>query len=139
MPREDIQFNTRDNVTLRGWFYTPQGTANEKRPCIILAHGFAAVKEMTLDKFAEYFSTNLAVCALVYDHRNFGDSDGKPRQDVNHFLQCSDYSDAITYAQMRAEVDKDRIGLWGSSYSGGHVLHVAAVDRRVKAVISQVM
>ncbi len=51
--------------------------------------------------------------------------------------QCSDISDAITYAASRPEVDPDKIGIWGSSYSGGHVLYVGAVDRRVKAVLSQ--
>ncbi|KAI4681660.1 hypothetical protein J4E81_009826 [Alternaria sp. BMP 2799] len=49
----------------------------------------------------------------------------------------SDISDAITYAQTRPEVDPTKIGIWGSSFSGGNVLWVAAVDRRVKAVVSQ--
>ena len=53
-------------------------------------------------------------------------------------MQCSDISDAITYAQSRADVDADKIGIWGSSYSGGHALWVGAVDRRVKVVLSQV-
>jgi hypothetical protein len=34
--------------------------------------------------------------------------------------------------------DRDAIGIFGSSYSGGHVLKVGAIDRRVKAVVSQV-
>lgn len=53
-------------------------------------------------------------------------------------MQQSDYSDAITYAQSLSEVDPTKIGIWGSSYSGGHVLFVGAVDRRVKAVLCQV-
>jgi hypothetical protein len=55
-----------------------------------------------------------------------------------HSLQCSDYSDAITYAQSLPNVDASKIAIWGSSYSGGHVLAVGAVDRRVKCVLSQV-
>ena len=35
-------------------------------------------------------------------------------------------------------IDPDRIGIWGSSYSGGHVLVVGALDRRVRCVVSQV-
>jgi hypothetical protein len=49
-----------------------------------------------------------------------------------------DYRHAITYVRTRQEVDRDRIGIWGSSYSGGHVIVVAAIDRRVKCVVSQV-
>ena len=33
---------------------------------------------------------------------------------------------------------RDRIGIWGSSYSGAHVLVVGALDRRVKCAVSQV-
>ncbi|KAJ4300812.1 hypothetical protein N0V90_002900 [Kalmusia sp. IMI 367209] len=106
-----------------------------------MAHGFSALKEMDLDAFAEFFTSNLPLTCLVYDNRGFGDSDtkeGQPRHEIIPAQQTSDYSDAITYAQSRTEVDKDHIGIWGSSYSGGHVLWVGAVDRRVKAVVCQV-
>jgi len=35
-------------------------------------------------------------------------------------------------------VDPERIGLWGTSYGGGHVVYVAASDKRVKCIVSQV-
>ncbi|KAI4717938.1 DltD N-terminal domain protein [Aureobasidium sp. EXF-10727] len=137
--REDISFQTSDNVTLRGWFYKPS-EATDPLPCLVMAHGFSALKEMDLNTFAEYFATNLPITCLVYDNRGFGDSDtkeGQPRQEIIPAQQTSDYSDAITYAQSKTEVNKNKIGIWGSSYSGGHVLWVGAVDRRVKAVLSQ--
>lgn len=56
---------------------------------------------------------------------------------ANRF-RTSDYSDAITYAQSREDVDPNKIAIWGSSYSGGHVLWVGAIDRRVKTVLCQV-
>lgn len=137
--REDISFQTSDNVTLRGWFYKPS-ESNGPLPCLVMAHGFSALKEMDLNTFAEHFVTHLPITCLVYDNRGFGDSDtkeGQPRQEIIPAQQTSDYSDAITYAQSRSDVNKDKIGIWGSSYSGGHVLWVGAVDRRVKAVLSQ--
>lgn len=140
MPREDISFQTADKVTLRGWFYKPD-EASAKLPCLVMAHGFSALKEMDLNTFAEYFVSKLPLSCLVYDNRGFGDSDtkeGQPRQEIIPTQQTSDFSDAITYAQMREDVDADRIGIWGSSYSGGHVLWVGAIDRRVKAVLCQV-
>lgn len=76
---------------------------------------------MYLDSFAELFA-GAGLNALVFDNRNFGASDGEPRQEID----------------LWAQVDAGRIGIWGSSHSGGHVLVVAAIERRVKAVLSQV-
>ncbi|KAL4888262.1 Alpha/Beta hydrolase protein [Aspergillus ambiguus] len=140
MLRENIEFQTADHVTLRGWLFRPSMELSEVRlPCLIMSHGFSALKEMELVTFAEYFTTNLQISCLVYDNRGFGDSDtkeGQPRQEILPSQQTSDISDAITYAQSRADVDPNRIGIWGSSYSGGHVLLVGAVDRRVQVVLS---
>src|SRR5487761_1710150 len=133
--RKDIEFNA-EGVTLRGWLYTP-ARAGAKVPAVVMAHGFSAVKEMYLDRFAECFAA-AGLAALVFDNRNFGASDGEPRQEIDPWAQVRDYRHAITYASTLPEVDAARIGIWGSSYSGGHVLVAAAIDRRVKAVVSQV-
>jgi fermentation-respiration switch protein FrsA (DUF1100 family) len=99
----------------------------------VFTHGFSAVKEMYLDKFAEVFAT-AGLGALVFDNRNFGASGGEPRQEIDPWEQVRDYRDAITFAETLPETDADRIGIWGPSYSGGHVLVVGAIDRRVKCV-----
>lgn len=134
--RRDIAFKTEDGVTLRGWLYLPD-EATGRVPTVVMAHGFSAVKEMYLDRFAEVFAAG-GLGALVFDNRNFGASDGEPRQDIDPWAQVRDYRDAITFAGTVPEVDASRIGIWGSSYSGGHVLVVGAIDRRVKCVVSQV-
>jgi len=123
-------------VTLRGWFYDADG-ASGAAPTVVMAHGFSAVKEMYLDRFAEAFAA-AGLNALVFDNRNFGASDGEPRQEIDPVQQVRDYRHAITYATTLDEVDPTRIGAWGSSYSGGHVLVLGAIDRRVKAVVAQV-
>ena len=139
MTRRDIEFNA-EGTTLRGWFY-PAGGAGQgaagTAPAVVMAHGFSAVKEMYLDKFAEVFA-GAGLNVVVFDNRCFGASDGEPRQEIDPWAQVRDYRHAITYASTLPEVDPARIGIWGSSYSGGHVMVVAAIDRRVKAVVSQV-
>ena len=75
---------------------------------------------------------------VAYDHRNFGDSDGEPRQELDPWVQVRDYRHAVTFAQSLDGVDADRVCVWGSSYAGGHVLVVGAIDRRVKCVVAQV-
>ena len=134
--RKDIEFKTEDGVTLRGWHYVPEG-AGGPAPTIVMAHGFSAVKEMYLDRFAEAFAA-AGLAAIVFDNRNFGASDGEPRYEIDPWQQVRDYRDAITWAETLPETDAGRIGIWGSSYSGGHVMVVGALDRRVKCVVAQV-
>ena len=134
--RKDITFKTEDGTTLRGWFYQPDDGAGPF-PTIVMTHGFSATKEMHLDDFAAAFAKG-GLAALVYDNRNLGASDGEPRGEIVPYEQIQDYRDAITFASTLREVDASRIGIWGSSYSGAHVLVVAALDRRVKCVVSQV-
>ena len=136
MTRENIEFTGESGVTLRGWFY-PAENATGPAPAVVMTHGMTAVKELYLDDYAEYFAA-AGLNVVVYDHRNYGESDGLPRQETDPILQHRDIRNAITYAGTRPEVDASRIGVWGTSFAGGHALLVAAIDKRVKAVVSQV-
>jgi fermentation-respiration switch protein FrsA (DUF1100 family) len=133
--KTDIEFAGEGGITLRGWLFAP--TATERRAAISMCHGFAAVKEHGLERFAAAFA-EAGFVVLVHDHRNFGSSDGAPRQDIDPWAQIADWRRAISYLESRPEVDPARIGIWGSSFSGGHALVLAATDRRVKCVVSQV-
>ena len=106
-------------------------------PAVAMAHGLGAVKEMYLEPFARRFA-EAGIAALVFDYRSFGASGGEPRQRLFPRDQIEDYRSALTWLSLQPEIDADRLGVWGSSFSGGHVLHVAAYDPRVKAVVSQV-
>ena len=134
--RSTIAFETSDGTTLRGWHYRPL-QSSERAPVVVMAHGITAVKEMWLDKYAEVFSA-AGLGVLVYDHRNLGESDGMPRQEVDPWAQARDTRDAITFAETLPQADPERIGLWGSSYSGGLAIIVGAIDQRVKCVAAQV-
>lgn len=134
--RENVEFKTLDGTPLSAFFDTPD-SGDGPFPAIVLSHGFGAVKEMALDQYADIFCAAGLAC-LVYDHRNTGSSGGAPRGEIDPWQQISDMRDAITYVGNRDEVDADRIGLWGTSFSGGHSLVVAATDRRVKCVVSVV-
>ena len=134
--RRDIEFKTEDGVILRGWLYSPDD-ARSSVPTVVMAHGFSALKENYLDSYGEVFAAS-GLGVLIFDNRNFGASDGEPRQEIDPWQQVRDYRDAITYASSLSEVDESRIGVWGSSYSGAHVLVLGAIDRRVKCVASQV-
>lgn len=134
--RTDISFRTDDGLTLRGWHYLPDDISG-KAPVVIMVHGFAGVKEMCLDHFAAVFcAAGLGV--LIFDHRNFGDSDGAIRQEIDPWRQVDDIRDAITFAGTLPHADDQAIGLWGSSFAGGHVFFLGATDRRLKCLVAQV-
>ncbi len=132
---ETLRLTVGGGITLAAKFFVPEGAG--PHPCVIMSHGFSGVMDMGLQPYAEAFQAAGLAC-LVYDHRNFGDSDGDVRQEVDPWQQIRDMRDVIGHARNRADVDENRIGLWGTSYSGGHVLVIGAVDRRVKCVVSQV-
>jgi fermentation-respiration switch protein FrsA (DUF1100 family) len=134
--RDDVLFDG-DDVKLHGWLYRPASDVASPRPAIVLAHGFSAVMEMGLDAYARAFAEAGFVC-LAYDHRGYGRSGGWPRLETSPWLQVEDTRAAISFVRTLPGVDAARIGLWGTSYSGGHALTVAALDRRVACVVSQV-
>src|SRR6059036_471516 len=121
--------------TVRGDLYLPPG--NGPFPAVVLAGGWCYVKELRQPRYAEAFVAK-GIAALVFDYRRLGASDGTPRQRLDPWDQIEDYQNAITFLEERAKVDGDRIGVWGISYSGGHVLILGAVDPRVKAIVSNV-
>ena len=92
---------------------------------------------MVFDKYAEAFS-RAGLAVLLYDHRNFGMSEGEPRQEINPWIQCRGYRDAVKFAEKLDGVDPERIALWGDSYTGGQVIVVGAIEQRVKAIIAQI-
>lgn len=133
--RQEIEFDA-DGSLIRGWLYRPIDAAG-RMPLVAMAGGFSCVKEMHLGRFAELFAAS-GLAVLLFDFRNLGASGGAPRQELNPWQQAEDYRHAVTFATTLPEVDPVRIGIWGSSYSGGHCLMVAATDRRVKCVAVQV-
>ena len=91
---------------------------------------------MAIDRYAEVFA-EAGVSVLIYDHRNLGISGGEPRQEINPWVQCRGYRDAITFASVIDGHDPSRIGIWGDSLSAGEVFVVAACDPRVALVVAQ--
>jgi hypothetical protein len=115
--------------------FHPTGVAGPL-PGVVLGNGFANVRQMSLPSYAAAFAA-AGFAALTIDYRYLG-STGTPRQQVLPEEQCDDLRNAITWLSERPEVDARRIALWGTSFAGGHALRIAAVDRRVAAVVAQV-
>ena len=132
--REDIRFRSGD-AECGGWLYRPDGIP-EAVPCVVLGHGFGALKEARLDAYAERFAA-AGYAALAFDYRHFGSSGGEPRQLISIGRQHEDWRAAVAHARSLEGIDAEQIALWGSSYSGGHVVAVGAGDPRIAAIVSQ--
>jgi pimeloyl-ACP methyl ester carboxylesterase len=118
-----------------GDLYLPEGI--ERPPVIIMAHGMAALKSFRIPAYAERF-VERKMAAFLFDYRTFGKSDGDPRHIVNPFHHIQDWQAAVAHIRTLKEVDGSRIALWGSSFSGAHVIACAAKVPGISAVVSQV-
>ncbi len=132
--RHDLSFAS-DGTACAAWQYP--GDSPAPRACVVLAHGFTMTGDAGLERYAERFAA-AGLDALVFDYRCFGASAGSPRQWLDVPRQQADWRAAIAFARALPGVDPERIALWGTSFSGGHVAHLAAEDPRIAAVVSQV-
>jgi dienelactone hydrolase len=161
-PPEDVAFRTA-NITSEGTrmaaeVFAPKSPASEKLATIVMAHGWGGVAANLRADAARFAQAGYLV--VTFDYRGWGASDSrviltKPhgpssgparyeaevqevREVVDPIDQTTDLANAVSWAYGEPQCDPARIGLWGSSYSGGHVVYVAARDPRVKATVSQV-
>jgi len=132
--RKNVSFSVK-GAAIDAWLYLP-GKNVSPAPCIIMAHGLGGVKEMGLDYYARLFQ-KAGFAVLVFDYRYWGKSKGEPRQLIWIPDQLEDWRAAVDYARSDKAIDPDRIALWGTSLSGGHVLVIAAQDKRIAAVAAQ--
>jgi fermentation-respiration switch protein FrsA (DUF1100 family) len=132
--KRDVEWRSGGD-TVRGWLITPDDGG--PFPIVIMAGGWCYVKELVQPHYARHF-LDAGLAVLLFDYRNFGSSDGARRQHIDPNMQLEDYRNAISYAELLEEVDRDGIGVWGLSYSGGHALVLAATDPRVKCCTSQI-
>ncbi len=118
-----------------GWLYRPEG---KSRPAIVvMAHGFGAEADCGLPVFAERFAGR-GLAVYLFDYRTFGGSEGKPRYLINPWRQIEDWKAALAHVRSLPDINVNKLAAFGSSYSGGHVISLAAQDPNIKAVVAQI-
>jgi dienelactone hydrolase len=131
--RTDVRFDSHGDEC-GAWFYRPTGPG--PFPVVVLCHGLGAVREMRLDANARAFA-EAGIAALNFTYRNFGDSEGEPRQVLDIGKQRDDIASAVEFVKGLDDVDNERVALFGSSFGGGHVIAVAADRDDIAAVVAQ--
>jgi alpha-beta hydrolase superfamily lysophospholipase len=132
--RSDVTFLVKGE-RCAGWFYLPS-RRSRRVSCVVMAHGITGTKDFALPAYAERFSA-AGHAVLTFDYRHFGSSQGEPRQLVDVRRQIEDVRAALDFVRSRAEVDAERILLWGTSLGAGHVVSVSASDQGVAGGIAQ--
>ena len=119
-----------------GTLYLPAGAS--RPPVVVMGHGLGAQQDFRLAPFAERF-VERGLAVFTFDYRHWGGSAGEPRQLLIPSRQLEDWHAALAHVRGLDAVDGERLGIWGSSFGGAHVIHVAAQDHAIKAVVSQVL
>ena len=131
LPSEFFSRGTRCS----GDLYRPDAKKNP--PVGIMAHGFGAERTFRLPAYAEKFA-EAGLAVFLFDYRCFGQSDGTPRNYVDPARHLEDWRQALIHVRSMPDVDTDKIALWGTSFSGGHIMVTAAKDKNVSAIVAQV-
>lgn len=133
--RRNVTF-TSCGLNCAGWLWVPDDLApGTGAPAIVMANAFSAVKEIYLSNYAERFAA-AGFVTLAFDYRTFGESEGEPRSQIFPQNQVDDLRNALSWLGQQPEVDPDRIGAWGVSLGGGHVMYLSAFDTRIKATVA---
>ena len=135
LERESLYFDSR-GARCEALLMRPD-SHEESTPLVVMAHGFAAEKSFGLQPYADHF-VRRGLAVMMFDYRHFGGSEGMPRNLVSHRRQRQDWQAALDFAGNLPGIDASRIALWGTSFSGGHVLDCAARNSNVAAVVAQV-
>jgi dienelactone hydrolase len=139
-----------EGTRMGGFVMHPAVKDGTKLPALILSHGWggtAALLRPEAERFAQ-----AGYYVLAFDYRGWGDSDGRPVRDdagkpgaqrelrevVHPLDQATDIFNAVHWIAGEPLVDTSRIGLWGTSFSGGLAAYVAAREPRVRALVAQV-
>jgi uncharacterized protein len=129
-----VRFQSK-GVELAGDLYLPAGAG--PHPIVVMAGGWCYVKELVMPHYARVF-VDAGMAALVFDYACLGASGGEPRQHLDPWAQIEDYRNAISFVRGLDGIDPDRVGVWGISYSGGHVLVLGALDRRIRCIVANI-
>ena len=157
---DDVSFRTADirseGTRIAAEIFAPKNPKTDKLPTIVMSHGWGGIASALRPDGIAFARAGYLV--VVFDYRGWGNSDARliqtgkkemkdgkliaevkeVREVVDPIDQTADIMNAIHWVVGEKQCDAQRLGIWGSSFAGGHVVYVAARDPRVKAFVSQV-
>jgi fermentation-respiration switch protein FrsA (DUF1100 family) len=134
---QKVTFKNRYGIMLAADLYQPKNTRG-KRAAIAVGGPFGAVKEQSSGLYAQTMAER-GFITLAFDPSYTGESGGEPRNVASPDINTEDFSAAVDFLGLQPNVDRERIGIIGICGWGGMALNAAAVDKRIKAVVTSTM
>ncbi|WP_221798614.1 alpha/beta hydrolase [Oceanobacter mangrovi] len=135
---QKVTFKNRYGITLAADLYTPKAPIDHSRPALAVSGPYGAVKEQASGLYAQTMAER-GYITLAFDPSYTGESDGEPRHLSSPEINTEDFSAAVDFLGLQQQVDRNRIGIIGICGFGGMALNAAAVDKRIKAVVTTSM
>jgi len=135
---QKVTFKNRYGITLAADLYLPKNRADQRMAALAVSGPFGAVKEQSSGLYAQTMAERGYV-TLAFDPSYTGESGGEPRNLPSPEINTEDFSAAVDFLGLHPSVDRSRIGVIGICGFGGMGLSAAAVDKRIKAVVTTSM
>ena len=135
---QKVSFKNRYGIMLVGDLYIPKEKSAGKMPAIALSGPFGAVKEQASGLYAQTLAQR-GFITLAFDPSYTGESGGEPRSVASPDINTEDFSAAVDFLSNHENVDPEKIGILGICGFGGLGLNAAAMDTRIKAVVTSTM
>lgn len=135
---QKVTFKNRYGITLAADLYLPKNRGNQRLPALAVSGAFGAVKEQSSGLYAQAMAERGYV-TLAFDPSFTGESGGEPRNVASPDINTEDFSAAVDFLGLQANVDRERIGIIGICGWGGMALNATAIDKRIKAVVTSTM
>jgi len=136
--RKTVTFKNRYGITLSGDLYLPKNAGPGKLSALAISGPFGAVKQQSSGLYAQIMAER-GYAAIAFDPSYTGESAGEPRNLASPEINTEDFSAAVDYLGLQSFVDREKIGIIGICGFGGMALNAAAVDKRIKAIVTTSM
>jgi len=137
--RTHVKYKNRYGIEIAGDLYTPKNLDTSKRyRAIFVGPPFGGVKEQGPGVYCNQLSQRNFIC-LGFDPSFNGESGGEYRHVASSDIFAEDFSAGVDYLSSLNYVDRNNIGGIGICASGGFILGAAAIDKRIKAVVTSAM
>lgn len=136
--REKVTFKNRYGITLSGDLYLPKNAADGKLSALAISGPFGAVKQQSSGLYANIMAER-GFAVVAFDPSYTGESGGEPRNMASPEINTEDFSAAVDFLGLQKNVDRNKIGVIGICGFGGMALNAAAVDKRIKAIVTTSM